>query len=76
MGVIDKAVYTLHCTCGATEDQSIVQYGSAYGAGQWQSPKPFNKFSVEFKESNKFSAPDIISAKCHSCGNSPEVSVK
>ena len=76
MGVIDKTVYILHCPCGAAEEQSIAQYGSAYSAGQWERPKPFNRFTVEFKESNGFSPPEIISAKCHSCGNLPEVSVK
>jgi hypothetical protein len=76
MGVIDKSVYTLRCSCGAAEEQAIVQYGSAYSAGQWEQPKPFNKFMVSFKQPNEFSPPEIVSAKCLSCGNPPEVSTK
>ena len=76
MGVIDKTVYTLRCPCGAFEEQSIVQYGSAYSAGQWEPLKPFNKFVVDIKAPSGFSPPEIISAKCQSCGSSPEVSTK
>lgn len=74
MGAIDKITYTLRCSCGARESQSLVQYGSAYGAGEWQAGKPFEQFLAVWTTGNLNNAPTIGSAKCKKCGSTAEIS--
>ena len=74
MGIIDATTYNLSCTCGATESQSVVQFGSAYSAGEWQVGKPFKYFLVVWLSGKIDASPSISSAKCRSCGSMPEVS--
>ena len=76
MGIVDKLVYTLRCRCGAAEEQSIVQYGSAYSAGDWESVKPFKSFSTVLGPPSNGLPETVISAKCLSCGSAPSVSKK
>lgn len=75
MGVIDRTTHMLTCPCGASESVSLVQYGSAYGAGEWQSGKPFQGFSVTWGAGNASTGPSIVSATCNKCGSTPSISI-
>lgn len=74
MGVIDKTIHSLKCSCGESESVAIIQHGSAYG-GSWQSSKPMAQFAVTWGESDGFSGPRITSATCNTCGAVPEISM-
>lgn len=75
MGVLDKTAHTLTCSCGVIESQSIVEYGSAYGSGGWQSGKPFQRFDVLWGPNSQSTGPTIASATCNSCGKAPTTSI-
>lgn len=75
MGVIDSTTFKLSCSCGAAEFQTVVQYGSNYGAGEWQSRKSFSDFDVQWGPSHPASGPSITSATCKACGSPALVDV-
>jgi hypothetical protein len=75
MGVIDSTTHTLTCACGATESVSLVQHGSEYGAGNWQSGKPFENFTAAWGEGSAFTGPSVASATCNKCGSTPSISI-
>jgi hypothetical protein len=73
MGTTDKATHTLTCSCGAEESQTIRESGSQYGA-TWGSGKPFDQFQVEWKRGD-FLGPEVDTAICNTCGNTPVITV-
>jgi outer membrane receptor for ferric coprogen and ferric-rhodotorulic acid len=75
MGVVDKTTHTLNCSCGATESQTIVEYGSAYGSGGWQAGKTFERFDVVWGPNGLSTGPTIASSTCNACGKAPTASI-
>jgi hypothetical protein len=75
MGVIDRTTHNVTRSCGASESQSLVQYGSVYGAGEWQSGKPFAAFDVRWGAGHPGSGPEILEAQCKACGGNAEINI-
>ncbi len=69
MGIIDSTTFKLSCPCGPAELQTVVQYGSNYGAGEWKSGKSFDAFDVRWGPGHPVSGPQIASATCKACGS-------
>lgn len=66
MGYIDSTTHTAVCTCGNTDQVTILEMGSQYGAS-WQSGKPMKTFVLEWGAVG-LSGPEIVKATCNHCG--------
>ncbi|MDR7068094.1 hypothetical protein J2X02_000911 [Pseudoxanthomonas japonensis] len=75
MGIIDSTTFKLSCSCRSAELQTVVQYGSNYGAGEWQSGKSFDAFDVRWGPGHSVSGPQIASAACKACGSPAAIEI-
>jgi hypothetical protein len=77
MGIIDKCTYTLSCElCGISEEKSVLDKGSGWSGSFWNSPPKFASFSTEWNGNGGPEEPELVSAKCATCGNPAEVQSK
>lgn len=68
MGVIDSRTFTISCDdCGSEEQVHVVQYGSNWGADDWQNPekKVSSKFWTQWGDLGTM--PNFEKGKCLSC---------
>jgi len=73
MGYIDQTTHTLTCKCGTTENVTILEHGSQYGAS-WGAEKPFKMFDATWVPGT-FRGPEIAKATCNACGASAQITM-
>ncbi len=68
MGTTDKTHHEFRCpTCGTTEDVTVYEKGSSWGAS-WQQPSELTHFSVAWKN-DEYREPQPVKATCKACGS-------